>query len=142
VEQPDLQKALAELCLGLRSFAELKAAAGTGLLTLLEQQAGPRLLNDVAPARIRLPSGRQARVHYERDQPPWVASRLQDFFGWKETPRVANGKVPLVVHLLAPNQRPVQMTSDLEGFWKRLYPQIRKELSRRYPKHAWPENPV
>jgi ATP-dependent helicase HrpB len=142
VVKPDLEETLRGLCRGLRSFAELKSAAGADLLALLEQQANQRLLNEVAPARIRLPSGRQAQIHYEREQPPWVASRLQDFFGMKETPRVASGQVPLVVHLLAPNQRPVQMTSDLAGFWKRLYPQVRKELSRRYPKHAWPENPA
>lgn len=142
VAKPDVERALREVCLGLRSFAELKAAAGAGLAALLEQQANPRLLNEVAPARMRLPSGRQARIYYDREKAPWVASRLQDFFGLQETPRVANGQVPLVVHLLAPNQRPVQMTSDLEGFWKRLYPQVRRELSRRYPKHAWPENPV
>jgi ATP-dependent helicase HrpB len=59
-----------------------------------------------------------------------------------ESPRIANGSVPLVVHLLAPNQRPVQMTSDLAGFWDRLYPQLRRELGRRYPRHAWPENPT
>jgi ATP-dependent helicase HrpB len=67
---------------------------------------------------------------------------LQDFFGMRETPAVGRGAVPVVVRLLAPNQRPVQMTSDLAGFWQRLYPQVRKELSRRYPKHAWPENPL
>ena len=78
------------------------------------------------------------RVHYEANQPPWIASRLQDFFGMRETPAVARGAVPLVVRLLAPNQRPVQVTSDLAGFWERLYPQVRKELSRRYPKHDWP----
>jgi ATP-dependent helicase HrpB len=59
-----------------------------------------------------------------------------------ESPRVAGGKVPLVVHLLAPNQRPVQTTTDLAGFWERLYPQLRRELGRRYPRHAWPENPA
>lgn len=141
VPKPDLEGALRELCQNLRSFAELKSAASGALLPLLEQRSNAALLNAVAPSRIRLPSGRQARVHYDPLQPPWVASRLQDFFGLTETPRVANGRVPLVVHLLAPNHRPVQMTSDLEGFWKRLYPQVRKELSRRYPKHAWPENP-
>ncbi|HLK19261.1 MAG TPA: ATP-dependent helicase C-terminal domain-containing protein, partial [Bryobacteraceae bacterium] len=99
------------------------------------------LLNEIAPNAIRLPSGRQSRIHYEHGKPPWVASRLQDFFGMRETPRIANGKVALVVHLLAPNQRPVQTTSDLAGFWERLYPQVRRELGRRYPKHAWPENP-
>ena len=59
----------------------------------------------------------------------------------RETPAIAGGKVPLVVHLLAPNHRPVQTTTDLASFWERLYPQVRRELMRRYPKHAWPENP-
>jgi ATP-dependent helicase HrpB len=89
-----------------------------------------------------LPSGRQAKVTYTDGQPPAVASRLQDFFGMRETPRVGGGRVNVVVHLLAPNQRPVQMTQDLAGFWERLYPQLRKELGRRYPRHAWPENPL
>jgi ATP-dependent helicase HrpB len=102
-----------------------------------------RLLEELAPASIRLPrGGRQVRVHYEQDQPPWIASRLQDFFGMRETPAVGRGKSLLVIRLLAPNQRPVQMTSDLAGFWERLYPQVRRELARRYPKHAWPEDPL
>jgi ATP-dependent helicase HrpB len=138
--KPDLEAAVRELCQGLRGFAEFKSAAAA-LLPALEQRANARLLNDVAPPRIRLPSGRQARVHYEEGKPPWVASRLQDFFGLRETPRIANGTTPLVVHLLAPNQRPVQTTTDLAGFWQRLYPQVRRELSRRYPRHAWPEDP-
>ena len=101
-----------------------------------------RLLDEIAPSSIRLPRGRLAPVHYEPNQAPWIASRLQDFFGMRETPTVARGAVPVVVRLLAPNQRPVQMTTDLAGFWQRLYPQVRKELSRRYPRHAWPENPL
>ena len=96
-----------------------------------------RLIEELAPERIRLPGGRQVRIHYEPGQPPWIASRLQDFFGMTATPMVGRG-VPLVVRLLAPNNRPVQMTTDLAGFWTRLYPQLRKELSRRYPKHKWP----
>ena len=75
-----------------------------------------RRLEELAPTRIRLPGGRNTPVHYpEGDQPPWIASRLQDFFGMRETPRVAGGKVAVVVHLLAPNQRPVQTTTDLAG---------------------------
>jgi len=140
-----VEAALRSLATGLKSFAELEAAAsGGGLLRALEQQLPPaarRLLDEIAPERLRLPGGRQVRVHYERNQPPWIASRLQDFFGMRETPAVARGAAPLVVRLLAPNQRPVQMTSDLAGFWQRLYPQVRKELARRYPKHAWPEKP-
>ena len=81
-------------------------------------------------------------IEYHEGRPPSVASRLQDFFGMKETPKVAGGKVALVVELLAPNQRPVQVTRDLVSFWKTLYPQVRKELSRRYPRHKWPEEPV
>ena len=136
----DLEPTLRELCRGLKSFAELKKA-GASLIPTLEQRAGSRLLNEIAPGRIRLPNGRQTKINYEAGKPPWIASRLQDFFGMRETPRIANGKVPLVVHLLAPNKRPVQTTTDLAGFWQRLYPQVRRELGRRYPKHAWPEDP-
>jgi ATP-dependent helicase HrpB len=137
---PDVARALRELCSGLRSFAELKSAA-TQLLSALEQQLGTHRLNEVAPARIRLQGGRQTKVHYERGKPPWIASRLQDFFGMSETPRIGPQHTPLVVHLLAPNKRAVQTTSDLAGFWERLYPQVRRELMRRYPRHSWPERP-
>ena len=144
---PDgVERALCSLALGLKSFSELEAAARDGgLLRALERQLPPaarRLLDEIAPERIRLARGRQARVHYQTGQPPSVASRLQDFFGMRETPAVARGAVPLVLLLLAPNQRPVQTTSDLAGFWQRLYPQVRKELARRYPKHAWPQDPL
>jgi ATP-dependent helicase HrpB len=140
------EAALASLATGLKSFAELEAATrGAGLLRAIERQMPPaarRLLEEIAPAAIRLPRGRQVPVHYEPGQPPWIASRMQDFFGMRDTPTVGRGAIPVVVRLLAPNQRPVQMTSDLAGFWQRLYPQVRKQLSRRYPKHAWPENPL
>jgi ATP-dependent helicase HrpB len=145
LDDTDVRAALETLCHGRRSFAELRAAAGGGgLLAALELRLPPaarRILQQAAPERIKLPGGRATPVNYAVDQPPWIASRLQDFFGLRETPRVAGGKVPVVVHLLAPNRRPVQMTSDLAGFWERLYPQVRRELSRRYPKHSWPENP-
>jgi ATP-dependent helicase HrpB len=95
-----------------------------------------------APERVPLAGGRQVRVTYDRNHAPWIASRLQDFFGMREGPRVAGGRVPLVLHLLAPSNRPVQVTSDLAGFWERHYPQVRRELGRRYPKHKWPESPV
>ncbi len=136
----DVDAAFREICRGLKSFAELKTA-GASLIPALEQRIGARFLNEMAPARVRLPNGRQTKVNYDTGKPPWIASRLQDFFGMRETPRIANGKVALVVHLLAPNKRPVQTTTDLAGFWQRLYPQVRRELSRRYPKHAWPEDP-
>jgi len=137
---PNVEQTLRELCIGLRSFSELKKVA-TDLLAVLEQKIGGRRFHDLAPQSIRLQKGRQARVHYERDKPPWIASRLQDFFGMHDTPRIGPNRIPVVIHLLAPNQRAVQTTTDLAGFWERLYPQVRRELMRRYPKHAWPERP-
>ncbi len=139
-EPPDIPQVLKGLSLGLRSFNELKNASAN-LLALLEQTMTARRLEQIAPARIRLPSGRQTKVHYEPGKPPWIASRLQDFFGMRETPRIGPEQTPVVVHLLAPNQRAVQTTSDLAGFWERLYPQVRRELMRRYPRHSWPERP-
>jgi ATP-dependent helicase HrpB len=139
-EMPDVPRALRALCMGLRSFAELKEAAAE-FIPILEQQIDARRLREIAPPTIRLQKGRQTKVHYERGKPPWIASRLQDFFGMRDTPRIGPNKTPLVVHLLAPNQRAVQTTTDLAGFWERLYPQVRRELMRRYPKHAWPERP-
>lgn len=137
VPECDFQTVLTELCAGRRSFAELTSA---DLLGALHTKLLPLRLDGEAPTRLKLPSGRSAKVEYAIGQTPWVSSRLQDFFGMNETPKV--GGVPLVVHLLAPNQRPVQVTLDLKGFWERLYPQLRRELSRRYPRHAWPENPL
>ena len=139
-EQPDISEALRDLCMGLQSFAELKDAAGN-LMPLLEGKLNSRLLNEVAPLSIRLKNGRQTKIHYEQGRPPWISSRLQDFFGMQDTPRIGPDETPLVVHLLAPNHRAVQTTTDLAGFWERLYPQVRRELMRRYPRHAWPEQP-
>jgi len=146
IDIPDPVAALRSLAVGIRSFSDLEAAARDGgLVRALGNSLAPasrRLLEEIAPEKIRLPGGRQVRVHYEAGQPPWIASRLQDFFGMQESPAIARGAVPLVIRLLAPNQRPVQTTTDLAGFWQRLYPQVRSELSRRYPKHSWPQNPL
>ena len=139
-EKPDVPRALRALCVGLRSFAELKKAAAE-FVPMLEQQIGARRLREIAPPTIRLQKGRQTKVHYEPGKPPWIASRLQDFFGMRDTPRIGPKNTPVVVHLLAPNQRAVQTTTDLAGFWERLYPELRRQLMRRYPRHAWPERP-
>src|ERR1041384_6697939 len=146
LDEADVRAAFARLCAGRRSFAELRAAAHAGeLIEDLRQQLTPeqaRMLSMMAPERVQLAAGRQVRVNYERGRAPWIASRLQDFFGMREGPRIAGGRVAVVLHLLAPNRRPVQVTTDLAGFWARAYPQVRRELSRRYPRHAWPENPL
>jgi ATP-dependent helicase HrpB len=131
--------ALRDLAAGCASFAELRAG---DLLAILRGKLPMRAIEEIAPTHVQLPKGRRAKIEYHEGWPPSVASRLQDFFGMKESPTVARGAVPLVVQLLAPNHRPVQVTTDLVSFWKNLYPQVRRELSRRYPKHAWPEVPV
>lgn len=128
----DPEAVLEAQCQGRTTFKQLEASDILGAMRPARSHA--------APERIRLPGGREVPVHYEPGKPPWIESRLQDFFGMRESPKI--GGAPVVVHLLAPNRRPVQVTSDLAGFWERLYPQVRKELSRRYPKHKWPEKPV
>lgn len=136
-----LGEVLARACDGLTSFDELRQA---GLLALLHgAHAGHRAaLDRLAPEAVALPGRRRVAVHYELDRPPWIASRLQDFFGLARGPAVADGRVPLVLHLLAPSQRPVQVTQDLAGFWTRHYPALRRELGRKYPRHKWPEDPT
>jgi ATP-dependent helicase HrpB len=134
--------ALEQLATGLTSFAELRAATSDGgFLSALRSQVDLRLLDELAPSHIQLPRGRRVRVEYEEGLPPSISSRLQDFFGFNQQFSVARGSVPVVMKLLAPNHRPVQVTTDLPSFWKNLYPQLRRELGRRYPKHAWPEKP-
>jgi ATP-dependent helicase HrpB len=139
--EEDLAAALRDAAQGRRSFAELREADLPGaLLGRLEPRARAAL-ERLAPERLTLPGGRGVRVSYEAGKPPWVESRLQDFFGMAQGPAVAGGRVPVVLHLLAPNGRAQQVTTDLAGFWDRHYPALRRELSRRYPRHAWPEDP-
>lgn len=100
------------------------------------------LMDEFAPETIVVPSGSRIRVHYPPSRSPYLEVRIQEIFGWRESPRVAGGKVPVVLHLLGPNFRPVQVTSDLKSFWSTGYSEVRKELRARYPKHSWPEDPL
>ncbi|WP_244923735.1 ATP-dependent helicase HrpB [Enhygromyxa salina] len=139
-----IDEVLASACVGLSSFAELEQL---GLLarwsTELGARAGDhRALDRLAPTRVTLPGGRRLTVNYEPDRAPWVGSRLQDFFGMPAGPRVLDGAVAVVLHLRAPNRHDVAVTSDLSSFWREHYPAIRTQLSRRYPKHAWPDDPL
>ena len=130
------------LAVGTRSFAELREK---DLVRALRSQLSPRQLRALerdAPERYPLPSGRSARIAYPPSKPPVLSARIQDLFGLAATPRLAGGRVPMVLEILAPNHRPVQTTDDLESFWRRTYPEVRKQLRGRYPKHAWPESPL
>jgi ATP-dependent helicase HrpB len=136
-----IRSALAEFCDGKLSATEVREGGYLAFLMLKLGPVAPKF-DRLAPTHLTLARNRRAKIHYELDQPPWVESRLQDFFGLKQGPAVLDGRVPLTLHLLAPNQRAVQVTSDLAGFWVKHYPQLRKELGRRYPRHAWPEDPL
>jgi ATP-dependent helicase HrpB len=140
-DEAELRELLQWLCPGRRSFAELREApwleALQGRLSAAQRQAVER----EAPERLQVPSGSRLLLRYEVGRPPVLAVRIQEVFGLRDTPRVAAGRVRVLLHLLAPNQRPQQVTDDLASFWGNTYPQVRKELRARYPKHAWPEDP-
>ncbi len=135
-----LERTLAQACASASSLADVRSADPLSVFRYSLAPERQRALEEQTPLRIDIPGRRGVEVHYEPDRPPWAASYLQEFFGMTETPRVAG--TPLTLHLWAPNGRAVQVTSDLPGFWERHYPALRKELSRRYPKHHWPEDPL
>ena len=137
-----LREILADLCASCKSFAELRNADWLGALQGRLSYAQMQTIEREAPERIEAPSGSQIALKYEAGRPPVLAVRIQELFGLTDTPRIAAGKVPVLLHLLAPNYRPQQVTDDLASFWKNTYPQVRKELRARYPKHAWPEDPL
>jgi ATP-dependent helicase HrpB len=141
-DEAGVLEGLDALAQGRLSFEEMRAA---GLMQGLRARLGAAAfarLAALAPERLCLPSGRQLAIHYEAGREPWAASRLQDFFGMLQAPSLAGGRASLTLQLLSPSGRPVQVTSDLAGFWQRHYPGLRLELMRRYPRHAWPEDPM
>ena len=135
------QELVAAACEGRRSFAELRSADLLGELRTAIGHAALARLDTLAPTHVVLGNGRKVTVTYAADAPPSIGSRLQDFFGSADGPRVLAGRVAVVLHLLAPNGRDVQVTTDLAGFWDRHYAAVRSELRRRYPRHSWPDDP-
>ena len=137
--------AIAAVAIDLLPAADLRGLRDARLVELFAAQlSSPQraALQQAAPDRIKLPTGRAAVVDYTAEAGPTVAARLQEFFGMASVSALAGGRVPVVLQLLAPNHRPVQVTTDLPSFWQNVYPQVRKELSRRYPRHSWPEDPL
>lgn len=132
-------------------------AGKTRLDALSEQELGDALrsrldwslrqkLDQYAPTRLSVPSGMERGVEYllddhDRPAPPVLAVKLQELFGLADTPRIADGRVPVLLHLLSPGGKPLQVTQDLRGFWERTYPEVKKEMKGRYPRHPWPDDP-
>jgi ATP-dependent helicase HrpB len=141
LEDASVQAVLPSLCLGRRTFAELRTAPWLAALQNLLSREQLLAVDHWAPERLLVPSGRSVQLRYEAGKPPILAVRIQEMFGLVETPRIARGHVPVLLHLLAPNQRVQQITDDLRSFWDNTYPRVRKDLRGRYPKHAWPEDP-
>ena len=141
-DREQLDEVLRDLCRGRRSFAELRQAPWLSALQGKLTYRQLRAVETEAPERIEVPSGNRIRLTYDEGRPPVLAVRIQEIFGLRQTPRVAGGRVKVLLHLLAPNMRPQQVTDDLESFWANTYDVVRKELRRRYPKHAWPEDPL
>ena len=127
-------------CRGCRTLKDLEGVDWAWALKSLLGLDAASLLEAWAPEIVLLRK-RKVKVHYGGEA-PWIESRLQDFLGVKEGPSIGQGSVPLVLHLLAPNNRALQVTTDLAGFWQRTYRELRPALSRRYPKHLWPEEPA
>ena len=96
-----------------------------------------QFVEKMAPERIGLPRGWRMKIHYDANASPRGRAKIQDLYGLEQTPTVAGGRQKVLLEILGPNMRPLQMTEDLANFWKNLYPELRKQLSRRYPKHEW-----
>jgi ATP-dependent helicase HrpB len=137
-----LQRLLPGICAGLRSLEDLRQARW---LEHFQSAVGFDRLAEIerlAPATVTLPSGKQMALSYEIGQAPILAVRIQEVFGLRESPKVAGGRVTVLLHLLGPNHRPQQVTDDLASFWSNTYHSVKKELRRRYPKHSWPDDPL
>jgi ATP-dependent helicase HrpB len=124
-------------CEGATNYREIKERPilelARSILTPLQQQ----LVEKHAPGRLELPSGRRAKVTYAKDSTPILSARIQDLYGVTDELKIAAGRVPLVIHVLAPNHRPVQVTNSLKTFWVESYPKLKQQLQRQYPKHEW-----
>ena len=137
-----LSQMLPAICHGLRSLEDLRNA---DWLPFLQERVGHDRLREVdrlVPSQLELPNGNRHTLEYAAGKTPMLAVRIQELFGLPETPRIGGGRIPVLLHLLGPNYRPQQVTGDLASFWQNTYPEVKKELRRRYPKHAWPDDPI
>ncbi len=142
-DDPTRTEIVHEACQGCQGLDEVRRRSLAPLLQARWNYPQQQALDRHAPRTWTIPTGRAVRLQYgAADQPPVLAARVQELFGLAQTPRIAGGRLTVRVHLLAPNNRPVQITDDLENFWKTTYFQVRKDLRGRYPKHAWPEDPT
>lgn len=142
LDEEDLRSLLPAICANRKSFQETRDVKLLPLLKGLLTHTQLAAVEEHAPERISIPGGRTAALHYEPSRPPRLAIRIQQLFGMRKAPLLAKGRVSILFDLLGPNMRTVQLTEDIESFWKNTYAQVRKDLRGRYPKHHWPEDPM
>lgn len=133
----DRQMVVEEVCQGAKGYKDIKNREVMPVLKNWLSAPQKAVLDAYAPTEVKLSNGRLAKVKYAVDAEPWIAMKMQHLYDVVKLPEIADGKTNLLVHLLAPNQRPWQVTGDLKGFWERGYPQMKKDLAGRYPKHEW-----
>jgi len=137
ITEDDRQHIIEQLCHGAVSYKDIKEREVKPIVMSWLSAAQRELLDQHAPERLTLPNGRTPRVVYEDGTPPHIALRIQELYDVNQTPKIAMGRVPVVVHILTPGMKPVQITQDLAGFWREHYPRLKSELQRKYPKHLW-----
>jgi ATP-dependent helicase HrpB len=135
--EEDRHTLVEQICLGASSYREIKDRQVWNVVKSWLSPAQLDLLEKMAPERLELPNGRKAKITYAENAQPTLGARIQDLYGVTADLRIGGGNVPLVIQVLAPNYRPVQITTSLANFWKESYPKLKQELSRKYPKHEW-----
>jgi ATP-dependent helicase HrpB len=137
ITEDDRKHIIEQLCHGAVSYKDIKEREVKPLVMSWLSTPQHELLDQHAPERLSLPNGRTPKVLYEDGKPPHIALRIQELYDVNQTPKIALGRVPVLVHILTPGMKPVQITQDLAGFWREHYPRIKSELRRKYPKHLW-----
>jgi ATP-dependent helicase HrpB len=137
ITESDRRELVAQLCHGAFTYKDIKDKPVRPLVQSWLSSVQAELLDKHAPERLNLPNGRTPKVIYDSGNPPHIAVRIQELYDVNGTPKVGMGRIPVLVHILAPNMRPVQITQDLAGFWREHYPKVKQELQRKYPKHQW-----
>jgi ATP-dependent helicase HrpB len=137
ISDDDKRHIVEQLCHGAVSYKDIKEREVKPAVMSWLSHVQRELLDKHAPERLALPNGRTPKVNYENGKSPFIALRIQELYDVNQTPKIALGRVPVVVHILTPGMKPIQVTQDLASFWREHYPKIKSELQRKYPKHLW-----
>ena len=136
-DDDDLRVIYHEIVAGATRYSHVRTRPCLGHVQNALPYGEQQFVEHMAPTHWRLPAGPRMKIDYQADGPPRGRAKIQELYGLEQTPRIAGGRQPLLLEILGPNFRPVQITDDVQSFWQNTYPEVRKELKRRYPKHEW-----